>query len=173
MSVATASSASLPQVSPTVPALRKRPRLRAQRLQAMSVAPQASAVSDARRAVNQTLTRWGVAEEPVFVAELCATELLTNAVQHAVPSPGGEISLQITQGRAGVLIEVEDGGSKEESAAVAARPSGSVDDGKSEHGRGLLLVEELSGGCWGRRRVGPGQFSMWAYVAVSGSRGAR
>lgn len=162
MSVATASSASVPQMSHTVPALRKRPRLRAQHLQAMSVAPRASAVSEARRAVKQTLTRWGVAEEPLFGAELCAVELLANALHHARPAAGDVIGLSIAEGEGAVLIEVEDGGG---STIPTARGQGD-EDGSSTRGRGLALVEQL--GRWGWRTWPDGRRTTWAYLPAPG-----
>ncbi|MCD9145984.1 ATP-binding protein [Streptomyces albireticuli] len=130
------------------------------------------AVSEARRTVRRLLLRWGVGAEEAFEAELFAAELLANALGHALPGPGGEIGLQIAKGRRGVLVEVEDGGS-EESSLFASFAAGAVDDGESEHGRGLLLVEELGRGRWGWRRLGNGHRSVWAYVVPAESRGAR
>ncbi|MEV4506071.1 ATP-binding protein [Streptomyces klenkii] len=162
MSVATAPSVSAPQASQVVPALRKRPCLRAQRLQAMAVVPRASAVSDARRAVKQTLARWGVAEELLFGAELCAGELLANALHHARPSAGGVIGLSIAEGQGAVLIEVEDGGGP---TTPTARGRGD-EDGASTRGRGLALVEQL--GRWGWRTWPDGHRTTWAYLSARG-----
>ncbi|MFI9311025.1 ATP-binding protein [Streptomyces triculaminicus] len=154
------------------PALRKRPRMRVRRVEVMGVALSLEAVRAGRHAVSKVLSRWGVGSEEVFRVELIVSELLTNAFQHALPGPGGKIGLLLAQDCGGVLIEVEDGGSKC-SEAVVARPAGSEDDDESEHGRGLLLVEELGGGCWGRRQLGAAHHAVWAYVAAGESRGAR
>ena len=45
-------------------------------------------------------------------------------------------------------------------------------DDEAEHGRGLLLVEELGQG-WGWRRLGNGHHSVWAYVEAAESRGVQ
>ncbi|MEV6672020.1 ATP-binding protein [Streptomyces sp. NPDC051162] len=150
------------RVPVTAPALRKRPRLRAQHLQTMGVVPRASAVSDARRAVKQILARWGVAGEPLCRAELFAGELLANALHHAAPADGEEIGLLLAEGGGAVLIEVEDGGGAD---TPAARGRGG-EDGSCERGRGLALVEEL--GWWGWRTWPDGHRTTWAYLPARG-----
>ncbi|MEU2516530.1 ATP-binding protein, partial [Streptomyces syringium] len=154
MSVVTAPRAAASQ---TVPALRKRPRLRAVHLQAMGVPRQREAVSEARRTVRRLLLRWGVGPKEAFEAELFAAELLSNAYRHSRPGvPGAEIGLCIAEGGGAVLIEVEDAGGE-------GRPTarGQADDA-AEHGRGLDLVENL--GRWGYRTLPDGHLSTWAYV---------
>ncbi|WP_370417307.1 ATP-binding protein [Streptomyces sp. QH1-20] len=143
----------------TVPALRKRPRLRAAHMEAMAVARRKEAVSDARRLVKELLLQWGVAGEEAFCAELFAAELLTNAFRHSGTddaSRGSEIGLCIAEGGGAILIEVEDSGG-------AGRPTARRQiDEDAEHGRGLDLVESL--GRWGWRTLPDGHLSTWAYV---------
>ncbi|MGW2597112.1 ATP-binding protein [Streptomyces klenkii] len=132
----------------------------------MGVAPRASAVSDARHVVRAILVRWGVADEPLFRAELFVGELLANALHHAAPAEGEEIGLHVAEGGGAVLIEVEDGGG---SGTPTARDRAG-EDGASEGGRGLALVEEL--GWWGWRTWPDGHRTTWAYVpACDGGEG--
>ncbi|UQI45905.1 ATP-binding protein [Streptomyces sp. HU2014] len=138
----------------------------------MGVVPRREAVRGARHAVAALMSRWGIGDEVRFRVELIVSELLTNAVQHASPGPGGEIGLYLASDGGGVFVEVEDGGSTEASL-FASFAVGAVGDGESEHGRGLLLVEELGRGRWGWRRLGNGHRVVWAYVSLVESRGAR
>ncbi|MET9647104.1 ATP-binding protein [Streptomyces syringium] len=166
MSVATAPRASAPQASQTIPALRKRPRLRAVHLQAMGVPRQKAAISEARRTVRRLLVRWGVAPEEAFEAELFAAELLTNAYRHSLHGTRGtEIGLCIAEGGGAVLIEVEDPGGP--GRPTARRQT----DDAAEHGRGLDLVENL--GRWGYRTLPNGHLSTWAYVRPAAQGRAR
>ncbi|GAA0480233.1 ATP-binding protein [Streptomyces stramineus] len=157
MSVATAPQTSTVQASQAVPALRKRPRLQAEHLQAMGVPRQREAVSEARRTVRRLLLRWGVSAEQAFEAELFAAELLTNAYRHSrADTPGTEIGLCIAEGGGAILIEVEDPGGEGRPAARRQTDEG------AERGRGLDLVENL--GRWGYRTLPDGHLSTWAYV---------
>ncbi|MFQ6197059.1 ATP-binding protein [Streptomyces sp. NPDC000405] len=155
------------------PALRKRPRLRAGRLEVMGIAPRDEAISQARHALTGLLTRWGITADVIMRAELIASELLSNALRHAAPRPGGEIGLQVVEEHGAVLVEVEDGGNNSRPALpFTAWAGGRAMDDEAEHGRGLLLVEELGQG-WGWRRLATGQHSVWAYVAEDETRGPR
>ncbi|WP_367132808.1 MULTISPECIES: ATP-binding protein [Streptomyces] len=159
----------------TAPALRKRPRLRAPRMEAMGITPRREAVRGARHAVNALMSRWRIGPGATFQVELIVSELLTNALRHARPGPGGEIGLQITKDdRGGVLVEVEDGGSLTSSLFTAGCLGSAADDDgddDAEHGRGLLLVDQLCQ-AWGWRRLATGHHSVWAYVSRAEGRGA-
>lgn len=156
----------------TMPALRKRPRLKAPRMEALGIAPCKEAVQQARHALNATMARWRIGPEATFRAEVIASELLTNALQHARPAPGGrieEVGLHLAEDQGTVLVEVDDSGC---GSIFTPMPSVAPQDGEAEHGRGLLLVEELGNG-WGRRRLGNGHHSVWAYVTADETRGPR
>ncbi|MFJ3903674.1 ATP-binding protein [Streptomyces sp. NPDC090025] len=152
----------VPAAAADAPALRKRPRLTAPYPEVFYLVRRREAVREARRAVRGLLSRWRFGPEGLFRVELIVSELLTNAFRYARPSAGRGIGLQVTRGLEGVLIEVEDAGSAKASM-FDARSVGLSADEDSEHGRGLLLVAQLSEG-WGWRRLGNGHNSVWALV---------
>ncbi|MFC4517789.1 ATP-binding protein [Streptomyces ehimensis] len=140
----------------------------------MGIAPRGESISQARHALSELLTRWGITTDVIMRAELIVSELLSNALRHAAPRPGGEIGLQVVEQHGAVLVEVEDGGSdhSRQAPSFATWTDGRAMDDEAEHGRGLLLVEELGQG-WGWRRLGNGHHSVWAYVEAAESRGAQ
>lgn len=112
----------------------------------------------ARHQLADTLAEWKL-DHLADTAALVLSELMTNAVVHAKPFPpdrlvGSEIGVRILRLEDGVRIEVHD--------AATVRPvprDASVD---AEHGRGLLLVDALTGGRWGvSGREGIGKL-VWA-----------
>jgi anti-sigma regulatory factor (Ser/Thr protein kinase) len=86
-----------------------------------------------------------------------AAELVTNAVRHAAPLPGGVIRVawRLLQ-NSRVEIRVSDGGSVSPPAARRAQPD-AVD------GRGLTIVEALAAR-WGVERETTGQ-CVWAELS--------
>lgn len=114
--------------------------------------PSPEAVSRARRTVHDTLAAWGLdilADDMVLVA----SELVTNALQHA----SGPIVMVLQQRDETVLVEVAD-----VSSALPVPRSESADD---ESGRGLALVEALSDD-WGYRRRG-NRRGKWVWCSWS------
>jgi two-component sensor histidine kinase len=87
-------------------------------------------------------------------AGLVGSELVTNAVVHAHPPYGNLIATRLERLDHGVRIEVHDAGGGE-----PERRRAGPDDGS---GRGLALVDALTGGQWGvGGREGPGKV-VWA-----------
>ncbi|MEH0424539.1 ATP-binding protein [Streptomyces sp. B21-083] len=114
--------------------------------------PSPEAVSRARRTVHDTLATWGLdnlADDMVLVA----SELVTNALQHA----SGPIVMVLQQRDETVLVEVAD-----VSPALPVPRRESADD---ESGRGLALVEAFSDG-WGYRRRG-NRRGKWVWCSWS------
>ncbi|MGW1891526.1 ATP-binding protein [Streptomyces sp. NPDC002004] len=96
------------------------------------------AVPEARRALRELLRHWGPPGRSE-IAELLATELVTNALVHT----DNDAVLTATVGPRTLRVEVRD--------FVARRPRLRVpvaDDGT--HGRGLVLVQSLAD-AWGVR----------------------
>lgn len=112
------------------------------------------AVSDTRRRLRDQLRQWGV---PALAdtAELLATEIVTNALQHT--GGGAVLTATLTAGPARRLrVEVHDSLGRR----PPPRPPGSLrpaDDATS--GRGLLLVEALAD-TWGVQARGAGK-TVW------------
>lgn len=98
----------------------------------------AASARRARRLVRLALDVWGLPDVQ-DVAELVVSELLTNAVLHARRNQVRVTVVRLGEKR--VRVAVVDL-SKELPAPRAA-------DGDEESGRGLGIVEELSGGRWG------------------------
>jgi len=92
----------------------------------------------ARAWIREILWEWGAAEL-ADVAELVASELVTNSVNHSPGQDGAVIRLVLSldQGELAILVRDDNPG-----VPVAGQPG--EDD---EAGRGLLIVEQLSDRC--------------------------
>ncbi|HEY3669992.1 MAG TPA: ATP-binding protein [Acidimicrobiia bacterium] len=88
------------------------------------------------------------------VIELLSTELVNNAVVHAAGSP----TLRITPGSSRIRVEVDD-------PSIDA-PVLEVPDGRSECGRGLLLVASIADD-WGFEVRSRGK-TVWFEVSARG-----
>jgi anti-sigma regulatory factor (Ser/Thr protein kinase) len=115
------------------------------------------AVAEVRKALREHLRRWGV---PCLcdTAELLATELVTNALQH---TDHGAV-LTVTLSSAGspahrLRVEVRD-------FAPRQPPPPRAPGEHTTHGRGLLLVQALAD-AWGVRSDGTGKV-IWFELAV-------
>ncbi|KAB1141529.1 ATP-binding protein [Streptomyces luteolifulvus] len=110
------------------------------------------AVSAVRRRVRAVLTDWRLAAEVADDVLLVVSELLTNAIVHAVPPATLTLSRNQLDRDTAVRVEVTDNG--------PAAPASAVDP--DEHGRGLAIVTALSARCG--VRVHPGGTCRWAEV---------
>ncbi|MFD8999890.1 ATP-binding protein [Streptomyces sp. NPDC059582] len=105
------------------------------------------AVPETRRALRELLRHWGKPGRSE-IAELLASELVTNALVHT----DHEALLTATVGPDGLRVEVRD--------FVARRPRlRAPDTGDGTHGRGLILVQSLAD-AWGVRSHGVGK-AVW------------
>ena len=111
------------------------------------LAANGEAVREARGTVRRLLERWGLAGLGE-TAELCASELATNAVLHA-QSP---LLLAVVLLPDAVRVEVED------AAPGPIEPGALVDDG-AESGRGLAIVDALTES-WGVEQRSAGK-TVW------------
>jgi anti-sigma regulatory factor (Ser/Thr protein kinase) len=111
-----------------------------------------SAVRAARSFTRATLQRWEIADRCDDIT-LVVSELLTNALEHAAPRPGGwPVRLGLLQSRPGtaVLCAVADASPAPPVPAplvptpLVPTPAGDL----AESGRGLHVIEELSDS-WG------------------------
>lgn len=101
-----------------------------------------ASVSGIRAAVTEQLGRWGL-EELVFATELLVSELVTNAIRHAV----GPIQVRLLRDRA-LICEVSDGSSTSPRMRMAATTD--------EDGRGLFMTAQLAAR-WGTRYTNSGK----------------
>jgi signal transduction histidine kinase len=112
-------------------------------------------VSETRGLLRDQLKNWGV---PALsdTAELLATELLTNALQHT----GGGAVLTATLSPAPghrLRIEVSDSLARRPKAPAPGAVARAVDSGEhGTSGRGLILVEALADS-WGAQAQGRGK----------------
>lgn len=98
------------------------------------VPPDPAGVGDARRFLRRTLHHWGVDEDTTYTAELCLSELVTNAIMHTQAGCGVRVLLD-----QGILTTtVRDYGAQDTTSVEEA------DDPLQTHGRGLLLVDALA-----------------------------
>ncbi|GAB3407867.1 ATP-binding protein [Flindersiella endophytica] len=113
--------------------------------------PKEQAASTARHVLHQVLTSWGRAQL-LEDAGIVASELITNAVQHAANA--GQLRLDVRVDEHGRLRIAVDDGSEE----LPTLQEPTID---TEAGRGLLIVTQLSNR-WGvEPRPGRGK-QVWA-----------
>lgn len=119
-----------------------------------------ASVPRARRALRETLAAWRM-ENVADDAELVLAELVTNAVEHCRPGAGHiETWASVLPGRIGVRLEVHD-------PDAYRMPSLGRPVEAEVRGRGLQLVDALTGHMWGvTTRAGvPGKL-VWAHVGA-------
>ncbi|MDO0929304.1 ATP-binding protein [Streptomyces sp. TG1A-8] len=116
--------------------------------------PVAGAVPVVRRRADAVLAEWRVCPHLVEDALLVVSELLTNAIAHALPPVVLRLSWVRHGGPGTLRVEVTDGG--------PARPAGGVRTGTDldEHGRGEGIVRALANR-YGIR-IHPGGVTRWA-----------
>jgi anti-sigma regulatory factor (Ser/Thr protein kinase) len=100
----------------------------------------ARCVGVARQELRQELEAWGLSRL-AETAELVLSELFGNAVRHACPPRGRLIETRYERALGGVRIEVHD--------ANENWPELRKANADEECGRGLLLVDALTGSRWG------------------------
>ncbi|MFF3510754.1 ATP-binding protein [Streptomyces sp. NPDC002573] len=110
------------------------------------------AVSAVRRRVGAVLATLGLPADAADNVLLVVSELLTNALVHALPPATLRLTSVLVEGRGVVRVEVTDNG-----PAAPGRP---VDP--DEHGRGLGIVTMLSARCG--VQMHPGGTCRWAEV---------
>lgn len=118
------------------------------------VDPTPAAPRTARRFLRDRLYEWGLPRERVETAELCLSEVVTNAVLHARTA----IGVLLTREDDRIRVVVEDGGRDQQ---VTRRVGAGPDD---VGGRGLLLVEELTV-AWGSEQSERGT-AVWFEVGT-------
>lgn len=118
----------------------------------------ARAVTAVRRRAEMVVTRWNLPSGVTDDVMLVVSELITNAVVHALPPAALRLSQVRMDGHLAVRVEVTDTGP----AAPVALSATAVDP--DEHGRGLRIVTALATRCGvGVHSDGT---SRWAELAV-------
>jgi len=115
----------------------------------------AASVAVARRVLADELRAAGVLDGAVRDAALVVSELLSNAILHAYPLPGGGVEVAWDVDGACVEVAVSDGGGA--TTPMVGHPSEF-----SPGGRGLGIVAHLSL-TWGVRANGAG-LTVWAVL---------
>jgi anti-sigma regulatory factor (Ser/Thr protein kinase) len=86
---------------------------------------------------------------------MCVSELATNAILYTRSGlPGGTFAVTVQPGPGEVLVLVHDSGARTSTAPARAA---------DEHGRGLCIVEALSGGFWGVEETSRGRMT-WCRI---------
>lgn len=123
----------------------------------MAIEPTPSSVRSSRRLVAEVIGP--VDEEVVDRALLCASELVTNAIEHAEPPAGLRIAVDDER----IRIEVED--------STEQLPALRHPDETSVRGRGMLIVQRCSDR-WGIV-ARPGGKTVWCELALVDAQRAR
>jgi anti-sigma regulatory factor (Ser/Thr protein kinase) len=119
----------------------------------------ADSAAAARRLTRDLI---GSCHPALDTAMLLASELVTNSVTHSRSGlPGGTVTVAVSTGSAGVLIQVRDDGGLTEPRVVAKQSTGAEG---VEHGYGLLLVAALAD-TWGTTTTREGRLT-WCRVTA-------
>lgn len=115
------------------------------------------AAGAARAITRAVLENWRVDQDAAQSVLLVVSELVTNAVEHALPP----VTLHLYRDRAGevVWVGVTDGGPAQDDGAWTSSCT------REEHGRGLALVEVLATSHGIRPHPG-GTATHWALLTV-------
>jgi anti-sigma regulatory factor (Ser/Thr protein kinase) len=128
------------------------------RFEALVVPGVERAVAGLRRRLRDLL---GAGHPALEDAELCLSELTTNALRYTDSGRGGQVRVELSITGRSVRVEVvDDGGAATVPHLRAGGHGGSEPD--SESGRGLWIVAELSAQ-WGAQRRGRG-FVVWFLI---------
>lgn len=117
-----------------------------------------SAARQARQFVSRVLREWSIDEDTLDNAELCVSELVTNAVIHS----GTTSSVTVQADREYVLVIVQDRGGR----GAVRRPEEL--DPESVSGRGLTLVDALAS-AWSAEHSTDGT-TVWFELALAGAK---
>ena len=111
-----------------------------------------------RAALRTTAHTWGITSPTLDDLLTIATELITNAIQHAPPATI-HATLRLAPAGDRARIEVTDTGSR------LPRPGARPGDQDAERGRGLLMIAALADR-WGVSPAAAGK-TVWAELALS------
>lgn len=114
-----------------------------------------SDVATARRSLRELCASHVVAGQHCQDAQLALSEMLGNALLHARPPVHYDV--QVTA--AGIRLTVDDAGSGD----LPRQRGRSQAPSWAEHGRGLMIMEELAQ-CWGCEKLPHGGLRVWAVV---------
>lgn len=95
-----------------------------------------ASVAVARHRLRDALEQAGVGETVVYDAMLVLSELVSNAVQHGLPTDDGHLDVSWTMDGDRLVIEVADAG---RTGSLVPRPR----DVESDRGRGLVIVDDV------------------------------
>lgn len=116
-------------------------------------------ISVVRRRARAVLVDWNLSLDIVEDALLVISELLTNAIIHALPPAALQLSEIRVDGSSALRIEVTDAGP----AVPAAASTPDLDP--DEHGRGIDIITALSARCG--MDIHPGGVTRWADLLIA------
>lgn len=139
---------------------------RATRSASVRLAGDPRAAKAGRGFLREVLSEWSIGGDPVETAELCLSELVTNAVIHA----GTSSELTITFADDSLTVVVSDLGGASAPEEVSQPQVSDDDDPLRVFGRGLVLVDALADS-WGSEADVTGTTS-WFVLGLDDARSA-
>ncbi|WP_155884520.1 ATP-binding protein [Actinomadura flavalba] len=119
-------------------------------------------MGEARDLAGQWADAEGFPTEVIEDVRLVASELVTNAIAHAAGSAG--VLLRLYRCEGGAVVEVWD-------ADANKVPEIGEPDVVHESGRGLFIVNSLTGGMWGWQRLADNKGkATWARIPCTTTR---
>jgi len=121
----------------------------------------ASSVGVARRRLIAELTDAGVFETKACDVSLVLSELISNALRHASPLPGGVVKVSWSLGDGCIEVAVSDGGGP--TVPMVNKPAANA-----LGGRGLGIVDRLSLRWGAYTRQDGSETTVWAALPLAG-----
>ena len=126
--------------------------------------PDPRAAGAVRRFLREQLGSWGVDDDPIDSAELCASELVNNVIMHA--RSAFQLNVHLEQGV--LTVTVRDIGRGAPEAGDSHAPV-QDDDSMRVFGRGLTLIDAIADR-WGSDRDVSGTIAWFVLELENGSR---
>jgi serine/threonine-protein kinase RsbW len=109
----------------------------------LTIAADLSEVDNVRQFLKESLQGPDISEEDLFKIELALVEMCVNVIRYGYPDGGGEISIEIREGRKRVIIEIWDSGIPFDPRDIPKPDLEEIIAAGQKGGLGIYLAREL------------------------------